>query len=224
MEIIGAGFGRTGTTSLKAALDQLGVGPCFHMSEVFEHPERVAMFHAATRGETVDWDRVFEGYRSTVDWPGATFWRELIARYPDAKVLLSERDPDRWYESVTNTIWRNRAGAEDQDPQMAELLRQMPNIAETRALVQEQIWEGTFGGRFADKEHALRVFREHNAAVRREVPAEKLLVWRAGDGWEPLCEFLGVDVPAEPFPHLNDGQGFRQRVAERLAELSGQPE
>ncbi|HEY3506787.1 MAG TPA: sulfotransferase [Actinocatenispora sp.] len=210
MKVIGAGFGRTGTASLKAALERLGVGPCFHMSEVFEHPDRIAYFRAAARGEAVDWDAAFAGYASTVDWPGAAFWRELAKAYPDAKVLLSVRDPARWHASVRDTILPSGDGP-------AGLAQEMPELVEPMAMMQDVIWQGTFDGRAADEAYATRVFTEHNAEVRRDVPAGRLLEYQVSEGWGPLCAFLGVDVPDEPFPHLNDTATFRQRIADRRA-------
>lgn len=197
---------------MKAALERIGWGPCFHMHDVFANPDRVPLFRAAARGEDVDWDVVFDGFRSTVDWPGAAFWRELVARYPEAKVLLTVRDPRRWYASVRQTILPagSAGGAEALPPGTP------PEIVLGRELIDEIIWAGEFGGRGTDEEHAIRVFTEHNAAVRREVPADRLLVYEVSDGWEPLCRFLGADVPDEPFPHLNDTAAFHQRIADRL--------
>ena len=105
LELIGAGLGRTGTLSLKAALERLGYAPCYHMIEVLTAPERGRHWLARTPTGARDWDAIFRGYRATVDWPAAAFWRELVDRYPDAKVLLSLRDADRWYDSVMNTIY-----------------------------------------------------------------------------------------------------------------------
>jgi len=105
IKVIGAGFGRNGTLSLKQALETLGFGKCYHMAEVFQHPEHVPVWRAAAHGKSVDWDAVFDGYQASVDWPSCSFWQEQMARYPDAKVVLSERDPERWYESVMNTIY-----------------------------------------------------------------------------------------------------------------------
>ncbi|MGA8112575.1 MAG: sulfotransferase family protein [Actinocatenispora sp.] len=212
MKIIGAGFGRTGTLSLKAALERLGFGPCFHMSEVFEHQDRIPLFLEAGRGGTVDWDEVFAGYESTVDWPGCSFWRELVERYPDAKVLLSVRDPKRWYMSVRNTIYQASHGGPP--PGVTEM---PPEIQRHRAFVNELIWQGEFEGRADDEEFAISRFVEHNEAVRREVPADRLLEFETAAGWDPLCRFLGVEAPDEPFPHLNDSQTFGQRVAEKMA-------
>ena len=144
---------------------------------------------------------IFRGYRATVDWPAAAFWRELTGRYPDAKVLLSRRDPDRWYDSVMNTIYQ-------------VLTRELPENApailhDFHAMVYELIFDRTFGGRLADRAHATRVYQAHNQAVIDAIPAARLLVYQPGDGWEPLCRFLGAPVPGEDFPHLNDTAWYR---------------
>lgn len=217
LDVIGVGFGRTGTASLKAALEQLGFGPCHHMRELIEHPEQIAGWRAAAEGEPVDWEKVFAGYRATTDWPGASFWRQLISAYPSAKVILTVRDAQRWYDSAKASIYR--VSSDIDDPAMQAMSQAMPHLAEQRALVQKLVWNGDFGGKFADQQHAVSVFEEHNAAVRREVAADRLLVYRVGQGWEPLCDFLGVDVPDTPFPHENDSATFNQRIEERLAEL-----
>jgi hypothetical protein len=217
MEVIGVGVGRTGTLSLKAALEALGFGPCFHGRHVLDHKDRLALWTAGAEGEPVDWDVVFEGYASSVDWPGAAFWRELAAYYPDAKLILTTRDPSRWYESVRGTIYQLFGGGTESE--LAEVARQnIPGIMTMHGFHRKLIWDGFFGGRFEDREQAIRAFEEHNAAVRAEIPAERLLVFEPGDGWEPLCDFLGVDVPDEDFPHLNDPSAFWGRVRTRLAE------
>ncbi|MCF6521564.1 sulfotransferase family protein [Streptomyces sp. JJ36] len=209
LELIGAGFGRTGTLSMKAALERLGHGPAYHMAEILAEPRRLRDWSRVLGGAEPDWYRIFDGYRSTVDWPGAAYWRELCAAFPQAKVLLTVRDPERWYDSTRRTIHRfsrDPAGFPGEEG------------AAFRAAVRTMVWEGTFGGRFEDKAHAIRVFEEHNAAVQREIPADRLLVYRAGDGWEPLCAFLGTDVPDEDFPHLNDAASMQEAVAQATAE------
>jgi hypothetical protein len=217
MKIIGAGVGRTGTLSLKAALEQLGYGPCFHGRHVLDHPDRLPLWDAAARGETVDWNAVLAGYASTVDWPGAAFWRQLIEAFPDAKVILTERPADGWYESVSNTIFR-MFGDGPTDDRIDEARRTVPGLDVFTAFHRRMIWDGFFGGRFAERDHALRAYAEHNEAVRREVPAHRLLVISPGAGWDPLCEFLGVPVPDEPYPHLNDPERFWARVEARISE------
>lgn len=210
LEVIGAGFGRTGTSSLKVALERLGFAPCDHMGEVFLHPERAALWREAAAakaaGQAFAWERLYAGYKATTDWPGAYFWRELADAYPAAKVLLSVRDPERWYDSARRTIRAMRGNPEIGQTVAAAIGRRgRPDMAWMPALVDAVVFDGTFGGRFDDKAHALRVFAEHNAAVQAAIPPERLLLFDVEQGWEPLCRFLGVPVPAgEPFPHLNE--------------------
>ena len=213
--MIGAGFGRTGTASLKAALEDLGSGPCYHMTELFEHPDHAQLWQAAWRGEPTDWDELLNGYESGVDWPECSFYEQLMERYPDAKVLLSVRDPERWYESVRSTIYeltRLTTGTRRARLTFSLLAPVAPGALGSLAMVNEIIWNGTFEGRFEDKDHAIQVFERHNEEVRRRVPPERLLVYEVKEGWEPLCEFLGVEVPERPFPHLNDAAEMRRRI------------
>jgi hypothetical protein len=215
VKVIGAGFGRTGTWSLKAALEELGFGPCYHMTEVFAHPGHADFWLSAWRKEPVDWEGVLGGYEATVDWPACTFYEELMERNPDAKVILSVRDPERWYESVRNTIY-----------ELSVIIPRHPIYRIGYKLVSifvfrgsgnldlagEIIWQGTFDGRFEDKDYAIEVFERHNAEVQRRVPEDRLLVFDVKSGWEPLCEFLRVDVPDEPFPRTNDTADMRRRL------------
>jgi hypothetical protein len=199
MDVIGAGFGRTGTLSLKVALEQLGLGPCAHMLPLIGDEEHSQLFLRAAAGDRASLDKALDGYRSTVDWPGVYFWKELIGAYPDAKVILTVRDPEKWYASAERTIWAaNNAPAE---PGM-EYFRQMCDATN---------WHGTFGGRFGDRDHAIRVFTEHIDEVRRTVEPDRLLEYEIGQGWQPLCDFLGRPVPAQPFPRLNDTASFQER-------------
>jgi hypothetical protein len=218
LQVIGAGLGRTGTMSLKLALERLGFAPCEHMINLVGDPERVALWLEAARrkaaGEPIAWERLFAGYRATVDWPSVYFWRELVAAYPNAKVVLTVRDPERWYASAGDTILRlTEPRAADGSP-----IPLAPEVVERRKLldplVDAVLFQGTFQGRVADREFALGVFRGHIEAVRAEVPAERLLVFEVGQGWDPLCRFLGVPVPeGEAFPHVNERAAFRAGVA-----------
>jgi hypothetical protein len=215
LKVIGAGFGRTGTMSLKVALETLGFGPCYHMLEVFSHPEHAQRWEAAWLGERVDWDDLLDGYEAAVDWPACAFYEELMERHPDAKVILTVRDPERWYESVRNTIY-----ALSMTVSGSRLLRLvlglrglLRNGAFARGNMAETvIWEGTFDGRFEDKRYAIGVFERHNEKVRRRVPEERLLTYEVSEGWGPLCDFLGVEVPDKPFPRLNDTAQMRARL------------
>jgi hypothetical protein len=213
LRVIGAGFGRTGTSSLKLALEQIGFGPCHHMFELWEHPQQLPGWQAAARGEMPDWSEVFAGYESQIDWPGARFWRELADHFPDSKVILSVRDEDSWFESVQSTIVplaraRALAGSEH-----------MRAVAE---MAYEIIVQQTFGGVLSDREHLVSAFRRHNAEVQRTIPADRLLTYRVSEGWEPLCRFLDVAVPDSSFPHSNRRETFRAKSAE-AGRFGGQP-
>lgn len=204
LRAIGAGFGRTGTLSLRQALVHLGFAPCDHMRENVDHPERFDLWKEALRrkqaGERIDWRPLLDGYQAIVDWPGAYFWRELTAAHPEAKVILTVRDPGRWYESVRTTIF----------PFLASL--EKPGESRLAGAV---IVDATFDRRVDDRAHCEAVFAQHNAAVQTAIPAGRLLVFEVKEGWEPLCAFLGVPVPDEPFPHANDSEEFRENVKHR---------
>jgi len=214
LEVIGAGFGRTGTMSLKVALEELGFAPCYHMSEVFTRPEHIELWRATAQGKPVDWEQIFGSYRATVDWPACTFYDELMEKYPDAKVILTVRDPQRWYESAYNTIYAmTRSASSSPIFYLASLV--MPRakgMKRARPMIEEIVWERDLDGRFEDREHAIETFKRHNEEVEQRAPTEKLLVYEVKEGWGPLCEFLGVEVPDKPFPHLNDGEVFRGRI------------
>jgi hypothetical protein len=207
LRVIGAGMGRTGTTSLKYALERLGFAPCHHMKEVVEHPEEVPTWQAAARGEEVDWVRFLSGWGAAVDFPSALYYRELMQAFPDAKVILSVRDPDSWYESMRQTIvpalmrFPNRL-----------ILPLLPRIGGPHRVMSNTHLHRDLLARFDDREHAKKVFVDWNEEVKRTVPSERLLVFEPKDGWQPLCDFLGVSVPDEPFPRLNDTAEFRRFV------------
>ena len=206
VQVIGAGFGRTGTWSLKAGLEQIGFGPAFHMVDLMPHPDRAPMFLAALNGEDVDWNVVFDGFRATVDWPGCTFYDRILAAYPSAKVILSVRDPEKWYASAERTIYALKEAAS-----RGALEGDGPGAPpEVLGMIRTLIWDTTFEDRFADKDFAISVFEKHNEAVKQHVPADQLLVWEVAEGWPRLCEFLGVDAPEGDFPHLNDAESFRR--------------
>ncbi len=196
LKVIGAGFGRTGTMSLKLALEQLGFGPCYHMVEVFKLQAWDLWYEASKDPAHADWATIFQGYESTVDWPNATYWKELADAYPEAKIILTERDPDQWFDSTQATIFRQLGQGDGGFPRMA--------AAVVSALFDHQLH---------DREICTRVFREHNARVRATIPPERLLVYEVAQGWGPLCEFLGVPVPATPMPKTNTTEEFQARVA-----------
>jgi len=172
------------------------------MMELMGHPEHAAQWLAASRGDPIDWDALFTGYRAAVDWPASAHWKALAARYPQSKVVLSTRDPGRWYESVRNTIHRfSAAGLESDDA--AERAR--------AEWAHEIIWRRIFDGRLEDREHCIAVFRAHEEEVQATIPAERLLVFEARDGWGPLCEFLGRPDPGEDYPRVNTTEEFLSR-------------
>jgi len=198
LQLIGAGFGRTGTLSLKQAIDRVGAGPCYHMQEVARN-QHAPRWHAAARGEAQPWDEVFAGYHATVDWPACSFWRELADYYPNARVLLSLRDPDRWYDSVANTIYKAMTQAPTEGAMGTQL-----------AMARRLVLENTFDGRFEDRAHAIDVFHRHNEAVEASIPPERLLVYEVGSGWKALCDFLELPIPDEEFPHVNSTTEFEE--------------
>lgn len=204
LEVVGAGFGRTGTQSLKLALEELGVGPCYHMMEVFGNTEHIPLWAAATRGETPDWDALFANYRSTVDWPGCAFWRDLAEKNPNARILLSYRNSDDWYDSFHNTIYQAMTRDPPPEPAWVAVHHEM-----TRQLVLEQ----ALGGRPDDRAHAIRCYEDHNEAVRSEVASDRLILHEVGAGWEPLCIGLNLPVPEKPYPKTNNTKEFRERMA-----------
>ena len=226
MKIIGAGFGRTGTTSLKAALEALGFGPSYRLDEVFKHPEQVAFWEAARRGERVDWEGFFAGYGVAVDWPAFSFYKELMESFPEAPVILTVRDPERWYESVRSTIYGiHKLSAGLAPVRLAFALAGLfaPAVTGIPRLADAILWDGLFDGRFEDRSYAIEMFHRHNEEVRRRVPPERLLVYDVKEGWAPLCDFLGVEVPDEPFPHLNHTREMRRRLLGLVAASAAVP-
>lgn len=194
LRVIGTGFGRTGTDSMREALDILGFGPCHHMHEIIAHEHQKQMWRAMVQGAPADWGKLFEGYQSCVDWPSAYYWRELIAFYPQAKVILTHRSAESWWASFEKTILVSLSASTD--PQSLGL-----------ALIRDKV----FGGKMGDKAHAIACYAANVKAVRETVPAPRLLVHELGDGWEPLCAHLGVPVPAVDYPSSNTAEAFRIR-------------
>ena len=215
------GFGRTGTASLKLALERLGFEPCYHMFEITRQPARARGWLAAARGQPPDWDSIFAGFQSTVDWPAAAFWRQLLDAYPQARAILTVRDPQKWYDSMERTIFRG--GARWQSPLSQRMLRLMtvgkPDVRDFIAMVNTAVVERVFAGRVGERAHAVGVYERHNADVRASVPAHRLLVFDVAEGWQPLCAFLDVAVPDEPFPHVNDTAEFRRWQVRGMVRL-----
>lgn len=197
IKVFSAGFGRTGTLSLKQALEQLGVGPCHHMEEVMKiGPVQVKLWNEAADGKP-DFKAIFDGYHSAVDWPTAAFWREMAATYPDAKVILSSRTPESWVKSFSDTILKVLLDKANWPPPVTDWLNMVTRVVIDRSL-----------GGVTDPEGLIEVFKAHEAAVQAAIPASRLLVHSAKDGWEPLCAHLGVPVPSTPYPRTNSTEEF----------------
>jgi hypothetical protein len=201
LSVIGVGFPRTGTMSLKLALEELGFGPCYHMIEVFDRLDDIPLWLQAASGQTA-WERIFSGFRSTSDAPACCFWQELVAEYPDAKVILTERDADDWYESFEETVYPVICSGVHSPDAGHRALQEM-----ARELVLDLLLQG----RFEDRARAIEIYQAHNRAVREHVDPDRLLILRLGEGWQPLCEFLQKEVPSVPFPHTNTRMEFRER-------------
>ena len=215
MRLIGAGLPRTGTLTQKLALEQLGLGPCYHWVNLFADQSHVELWHRALDGEPI-WEEVFAGQGATVDWPGGYFYRELLEVYPDAKVLLSVREPRAWEASFRETIWTMCHG-DSLMPLLSRARREVdPYWRRYLELVDRMFWgeRGTFSAGHAKPSLLIEQMVAHNERVKRTVPPERLLVWQAADGWEPLCEFLELEVPPDPLPHLNDRETFIDRVTD----------
>jgi hypothetical protein len=195
LKVVGAGLGRTGTNSLKLALERLLGEPCYHMIEVFPRPEHPAKWSAAYDGNPPDWDELFAGFGAAVDWPVAGQWSQIAAANPDALVLLSVRDADSWWRSASTTIFAAGGKTIDDDPD-----------GDWSKMAAKML--AAFTPDWRDEAAAKAAFEAHNERVRATVPADRLLEWRASDGWEPICERLGVPVPDEPFPRTNTTEDF----------------
>jgi len=224
VKVIGAGFGRTGTRALKTALERLGYGPCYHMSEVIAQPYRVRQWLLIGEGTQPKWDDVFEGFHATMDWPAAAYWRELAEHYPDAKIILSVRDAQRWYDSVSATIFKSALAERQRPPPHRRVIRWLvarraPDFALYPRMAKATITDRIFDGRIDDAAHAIRVFDEHIAEVKASIASDRLLVFNVREGWPPLCKFLGCSIPDEPFPYTNQREAFRRKRPRRLLRL-----
>lgn len=225
LRIVGAGLPRTGTTSLKTALEQLLGAPCYHMRELAGNLDHAMSWRDAFDGNPPDWAEFLAGYAAGVDWPVSWFWRELAATYPDAVVLLSHRaSPERWYQSMDRTVLAGArrlhatAARSGPDGHGADGHQEGPSFLadatpqQRRAM--EQMSQHMFGI-FSDPDDPAAVmayYQQHLAEVRSTIPADRLLEWQPGDGWEPICTALGVPVPDEPFPHRNTTAEMVARV------------
>ena len=204
LRIIGAGLGRTGTMSMKLALEQIGLGRCYHMAELIADLSRLPQWMRAADGAP-DWEAVFAGFTASVDYPGCTYWHELAAFYADAKVLLTVRDPNDWFDSTQATIFS--------PPMRARIAGSPMDAFFQKAVLRD------FGSGIDDRKFMTEAFERHNATVRSSVSPERLLVYEVGEGWPRLCEFLGVPVPSTPFPRVNS----REEMQRMMAGAGGPP-
>jgi hypothetical protein len=212
--VIGAGFGRTGTDSMREALEILGFAPCHHMRELIKDPEHKRLWRAIAAGAPPDWELVLGKYRACLDWPSAYYWPQLVEAFPEAKVLLTWRSAESWWASYEKTI-------------LPVILADTET--EESAPGSQLLSLRVFGGRFDDREHCMAVYEANVTAVKERVPAGRLLVHQLGDGWGPLCRHLGVPVPDVPYPHSNTTQDFQRAIAEMRegraqAEIGGGPD
>ena len=191
---------------MKAALEQLGYNRTHHMQEVAVSRKQVGLWHDIASGGEPQWDAIFKGFKASVDFPSSTYYRELLEHFPDAKVILTTRDVDKWYASTAATIYPLT------QLMPPWLVRRVPRIRKLNDVVIGTIWDGLFQGRFEDEAFTKQIFTDYEAEVKRQVPADQLLVFNVAEGWEPLCAFLGCTVPDKPFPHLNDAKSFKNRL------------
>lgn len=208
LKVLGAGLGRTGTLSLKLALEQLLGGRCYHMLELRQRlEEQVGWWQKAARGESIDWDNIFHDYVAAVDEPVSLVWETLMDVYPEALVILSVRDPEAWWQSANSTIMEVKRLSPDADDHYQQVWHDMIMT----------FYERVYPGGTDDAEAAKAAFSRHIERVKATVSPERLLVWQVSDGWQPICDALGLPVPDEPFPHTNTREEFQARVLARLA-------
>jgi hypothetical protein len=222
MKLIGAGMPRTGTLTQKMALEMLGLGPTYHMVDVLADLEQAPLWERALDGEG-PWSEIFDGFNSTVDWPGGYFYRELIDVYPEAKVLLSVREPEAWERSMRGTVWAVRHGESLIRLLSSAQAHVNPQWAGFLKMIDRLVWEGkgTFASGHAEPQQLIDTFKRHTEEVESTVPSDRLLVWSVKEGWGPLCEFLELPVPEESFPHINDRTEFLNRIIDgSLASLT----
>jgi len=205
MKVIGSGFGRTGTLSLKVALEKLGFGPCYHMQEVVKRPKHIQTWHNIAHGKPVDWHNLFQGFQAAVDFPTSIFYKELLAAFPQAKIVHTVRDPERWYDSTLETIYQV------QYVFPGWLQKMVKTIGRFLDMESRLIWQSLFENNFENRQRAIEIFQEYTEEVKRTVPPDRLLIFHVQEGWAPLCRFLDVPTPDTPFPHVNDRETMLRR-------------
>lgn len=223
IKIVGAGFPRTGTNTLKQALEQLGYSKTYHFKEMIANPTDLQYWLTLEQTGTTNWDALYDGFEASVDLPAYPWYMEHMEKYPDAKVILTVRPFDKWYDSLYNTIYQ--AGPRTLPEKLVMLSKLLFN-PRLRAMIKcvkfakRRIFEVELQGKFEDKAFAEKVFNDHIEKVKATVPADKLLVYDVRDGWGPLCKFLGVPEPAEALPHLNKKENFKTMLAEMMKKAA----
>ena len=203
LSVIGVGFMRTGTESLKMALEILGYGPCHHMKVVLSDPDQEALWRRVVAGETIPWETLYDGHNSAVDFPTAFYWRELTAHYPEPPLIMTVRSSESWYASMTKSVFPT-----------------LKKLTDPGSVGSAMISQGTFDGRGDDPDHAVAVYEKHNNDVQSAFSSDRLLVYELGSGWTPLCEFLGKSIPDEDYPHSNTAEEFDEFFDKRLSRMN----
>jgi hypothetical protein len=212
LRVIGVGLPRSGTSSLQAALELLGFGPCHHMSELIDKPDQSVQFLRAYDGHKVDFHTLMKGYGSAVGSPVADFYKEIRQAYPQAKLVLTVRDSsEKWLESFDTTL---RIVFLSKIFYCIVYLMKIVRLSCLVARKSGEKWTyeiGQIGPQFHD---------QYNARIINENKAGEVLVYNVKEGWPPLCKFLGVDIPQNiPFPNLNEAQHIKRQI--KLAKIVG---
>lgn len=212
VKLINLSLGRTGTMSLKQALEDLGFNKCYHFSDIlFSHPEHTEIWEALARGEEIDWESLFEGYQATTYWSTSYDYMKVLEQYPDVKFILTVREPNAWYKSTYDTVYSLNRLTPERDLEMKTKSLHDPKLRSIYAglkLQEKLLWQTTFQGRFEDKEFAIQQFENHIQRVKDTVPADRLLVYKIQQGWQPICDFFDLPVPDKAFPRVNDTDSF----------------
>ena len=219
MKVIGVGGPRTGTTSLKLALEMLGYNKCYHMKELLNNPDQVVYWEELFQTGKTDFETLFDGYQAITDFPGHLNYKALYEQYPDAKFILTDRDPESWYQSLSNTVYQaNHPSIGRKLTLMRKMLFsvRLRKISRVFKLLKNNLWQGFFKGQFKDKELAIKRYNDFNEEIKQTIPPDKLLIYKVSDQWEPLCKFLELPIPKEDFPHLNKREEFKTQVGKML--------
>lgn len=219
IKVIGAGFPRTGTSSLKVALQTLGFDECYHMKNLLIDPYKLPLWNELESTGKTDYDKLFDGFQAIVDIPGYLYYKQLMEQYPEAKVILSTRPFEKWYPSINSTLVKAVYPSIGLKLKIIRKALGRPAVFQSKKcvdMVKRTFFENHFEKKFSDKQKAESIFNEHIESVKAHVPKENLLIYQPGDGWEPLCDFLNIAVPAEPYPHLNKRENFQDMMGHLL--------